>query len=209
MQGVLLAADATVSMELLSLPGAHLTFFPAFYPAETGFEYFQKLRAETHWQQDTLNFGGKAVAVPRLQAWFGDPGSHYGYSGLKLIPQPWTALLTKLRDDLQQRLALPFNSVLLNLYRDGRDSVAWHSDDEPALGPDPHIASLSLGSSRRFEFKHKTRKELQMASMELENGSLLLMGSGVQRNWLHRIPKQAFPLGERINLTFRFIHAMA
>ena len=195
--------------ELLSLPDATLRYFPTFLAADTSSTLFQRLIAETPWQQDTLNFGGRTIAVPRLQAWYGDANSHYGYSGLKLTPHPWTPLLADLRNQLQQCLSLPFNSVLLNYYRNGQDSVAWHSDDERELGPDPHIASLSLGASRRFDLKHKHRRELKKLSLELGDGSLLLMGSGVQQHWSHQIPKEPAVTAPRLNLTFRFIHAMA
>lgn len=199
----------TDSGEVLSLPDATLRYFPAFYSADDSRTLFQRLLAETPWQQDTVKFGGRAILVPRLQAWYGDDNANYGYSGLKLKPHPWTPLLASMRDQLRERLALPFNSVLLNYYRNGQDSVAWHSDDEPALGPDPNIASLSLGTSRRFELKHKQRRELKKLMIELGDGSLLLMGSGLQRHWSHQIPKEAGVTAARLNLTFRFIHAMA
>ncbi|MES2603293.1 MAG: alpha-ketoglutarate-dependent dioxygenase AlkB [Pseudomonadota bacterium] len=208
MQGALLNAVAD-NGEQLALPDGTLHYFPAFYPPEQSLACFQRLLKETLWQQDTLNFGGRAVAVPRLQAWYGDAETHYGYSGLRLTPHPWTPLLTTLREDLQQRLSLPFNSVLLNYYRDGQDSVAWHSDDERKLGPDPQIASLSFGTSRRFELKHKQRRDLKKMTIDLDDGSLLVMGSGVQQHWSHQVPKEPAVTGARLNLTFRFIHAMA
>lgn len=209
MQHSLLAAGSDADGEQLNLPGAELRYYPAFYPAAVRADYQQQLLRDIPWQQDTLNFAGKPVLVPRLQSWHGDSNSHYGYSGLKLVPQPWTPLLTKIRDDLQQQLQLPFNSVLLNWYRNGNDSVAWHSDDERELGPDPHIASLSFGTARRFELKHRTRLNQPKLGIELGDGSLLVMGSGVQQHYLHQIPKQHGLSGSRLNLTFRFIHAMA
>ena len=207
-QGVLQNANADGGEQLI-LPDATLHYFPAFYAADDSRALYQRLLVETPWQQDTVNFGGKRILVPRLQAWYGDENANYGYSGLKLKPHAWTPLLASMRDRLQQRLSLPFNSVLLNYYRDGQDSVAWHSDDEPALGADPNIASLSLGTSRRFELKHKQRRELKKLSIELGDGSLLLMGSGLQRHWSHQVPKESGVTGARLNLTFRFIHAMA
>lgn len=210
MQGVLLNAVADNGEgEQLTLPDGTLHYFPSFYSAEQSAACFGLLLRETPWQQDTLNFGGKAIAVPRLQAWYGDTNTNYGYSGLKLAPHPWTPLLTRLREELQQRLSLPFNSVLLNYYRDGQDSVAWHSDDERELGPDPQIASLSFGTSRRFELKHKQRRDLKKLALELGDGSLLLMGAGLQQHWSHQVPKEPAVTGPRLNLTFRFIHAMA
>lgn len=206
MQHSLLASDTSADGEQLSLCDAELRYYPAFYPTALCNDYQHQLLRDTPWQQDTLNFAGKPVLVPRLQSWHGDSRSHYGYSGLKLVPQAWTPLLSRIRDDLQTRLQLPFNSVLLNWYRDGNDSVAWHSDDEPELGPDPHIASLSFGIARRFELKHRTLRQQAKFSMELGDGSLLLMGSGVQRHYVHQIPKQSGLTGSRLNLTFRFIH---
>ncbi|HTQ99811.1 MAG TPA: alpha-ketoglutarate-dependent dioxygenase AlkB [Candidatus Acidoferrum sp.] len=209
MQGTLPGLAAAGHGERIVLPDAELLYFPHFYSAALASAHFRQLLHETAWQQDTLSFGGKPVAVPRLQAWYGDANSHYGYSGLKLTLNAWTPLLATIRAELQQRLALQFNSVLLNRYRHGNDSVAWHADDERELGPDPHIASLSLGTTRRFEFKHRTRRELGKTVIDLADGSLLLMGSGVQRHYLHQIPKQPGLVGERLNLTFRFIHTMA
>ncbi len=207
MQGALLAPVFSEDGEQLLLADATLNYYPAFYAPASCADYLQRLRTEIPWQQDSLNFGGKSVPVPRLQAWFGDKTSHYGYSGLRLRPHPWTALLASMRADLQSRLSLPFNSVLLNWYRDGADSVAWHSDDERELGADPQIASLSFGTARRFELRHKQHGNLQ--KINLTDGSLLVMGSGTQRHWQHRIPKQRGVEGDRINLTFRFIHTMA
>lgn len=189
----------------MALPDAELTFFPSFYPSVQSDDWRSTLQQEVAWQQDSLNFGGKRVLVPRLQAWYGDAGTDYGYSGLRLVPREWTPLLRQLRADVQDRLGLCFNSVLLNWYRHGNDSMDWHADDEPELGSDPLIASLSFGVSRRFELRHRQRRELGKYSLELGNGSLLLMGRGVQRSWLHRIPKQPNVSGDRINLTFRLV----
>jgi alkylated DNA repair dioxygenase AlkB len=188
--------------ECFSLPDAELAYLSNFYDAAACEKLLRRLLAETPWRQDTINFGGKAVAVPRLQAWYGD--RHYGYSGLKFPPLPWTDLLLDIRDKISTATQLPFNSVLLNYYRNGNDSVAWHSDDEHELGPDPLIASLSLGAARRFELKHRTLKRTKL-NLWLDNGSLLLMGTGLQQNWQHQLPKDAGVAAPRINLTFRFI----
>jgi alkylated DNA repair dioxygenase AlkB len=189
--------------EHLQIPDAELTYIRCFYDAAESAALLQALLDETPWRQDSLNFGGKSVLVPRLQAWYGD--RRYGYSGLKLTPLPWTPVLDGIRRKITETSQLEFNSVLVNYYRDGNDSVAWHSDDERELGPDPRIASLSLGATRRFELRHRTRKQTRM-SMQLESGSLLLMGSGLQAHWMHQLPKDAGITLPRINLTFRFIH---
>jgi alkylated DNA repair dioxygenase AlkB len=191
-------ASLKQAAEHFQLADAELSYLPRFYDAATSATLLQSLIVATPWRQDTLKFGGKEVAVPRLQAWYGE--RRYGYSGLKLVPLPWTPVLDGIRRKISEACGLTFNSALLNYYRDGRDSVAWHSDDERELGPDPHIASLSLGVARHFELKHRTRKQPK-TSMLLENGSLLLMGSGLHRNWLHQ--RITLP---RLNLTFRFIH---
>jgi alkylated DNA repair dioxygenase AlkB len=189
--------------ETLRIPDAELTYVPGFYDAAESAHVLETLLAETPWRQDTLRFGGKEVPVPRLQAWYGE--RRYGYSGLQLLPQPWTPLLDALRSKVASATRLEFNSVLVNYYRDGNDSVSWHADDEKELGPDPLIASLSFGATRRFELKHRTLKRTRM-NLELASGSLLLMGTGLQRYWMHQLPKDAGITLPRINLTFRFIH---
>jgi len=203
------ARAGTPQGERLSLPDAELHYFPVWYDQAASLGLRQQLLAETPWQQDTLHFGGKPVAIPRLQAWYGDTGSRYGYSGLRLNPLPWTALLASMRERLERELGLRFNSVLLNYYRDGNDSVAWHSDDEHELGPDPCIASLSLGAPRPFELRHRSLRSHGKRSLELGDGSLLLMGQGLQRHWQHQLPKQPGLQEARLNLTFRLIGAVA
>lgn len=148
---------------------------------------------------------GRTLPVPRLQAWYGVPEARYGYSGILLAPLPFTPLLQEIRDELQQRTGHSFNAVLLNHYRDGSDNVSWHSDDEKELGADPIIASLSLGASRRFELRHRTRRDLGKMTLDLSHGSLVLMGKGLQLHWQHQIPKQPGIRVPRLNLTFRFI----
>lgn len=197
--------DATTTPDdhRILLADAELRYIPAFYDAATSVALLATLIAETPWRQDTLRFGGKEVLVPRLQAWYGD--KRYGYSGLQLAPLPWTPTLDAIRERISAYCGLAFNSVLINYYRNGNDSVAWHSDDERELGPDPHIASLSLGATRRFEMKHRQHKA-QKTHILLENGSLLVMGSGVQKYWIHQLPKDPHVSDARLNLTFRFIH---
>lgn len=195
--------------ERFALPDAELRYFPAWYSPAESIALRRQLLAETPWRQDSLRFGGKPVAIPRLQAWYGDRASRYEYSGLRLSPLPWTPLLTRLRERLERELGLQFNSVLLNWYRDGNDSVAWHSDDEHELGPDPLIASLSFGASRPFELKHRSLRGYGKRSLTLADGSLLLMGRGLQRHWQHQLPKQPGLQEARLNLTFRLIGAVA
>lgn len=195
--------------ESLPLPDASLHYIPDFLHTAESTDLMLSLLQHTPWRQDYLRFGGKSVPVPRLQAWYGDERSTYGYSGLRLPPLPWTPQLAELRERLENTLQLPFNSVLLNYYRDGSDSVAWHSDNERELGPDPQIASLSLGAPRLFELKHRNVRQHGKRRIMLGDGSLLLMGSGLQRHWLHQLPKTPGVTTPRLNLTFRFIHGMA
>lgn len=200
-------ADGTASSppnpQHIQLADAELTYLPSFYDSATSAALFATLINETPWRQDTLRFGGKEVLVPRLQAWYGD--KRYGYSGLRLAPLPWTPTLAAIRKRIADYCNIAFNSVLINYYRNGNDSVAWHSDDERELGHDPRIASLSLGAARRFDMKHRTHKA-QKLHMLLENGSLLVMGSGMQRHWIHQLPKDPHVTDARLNLTFRLIH---
>lgn len=160
---------------------------------------------DTPWRSEEVIVWGKRHLQPRLIAWFGDEGRNYTYSGISMNPLPWTKTLSKLRTLIESTCDEKFNSVLLNYYRDGRDSMGYHSDDEPELGPRPTIASLSLGETRVFSFKHKVRSDAPPVQIELASGSLLLMKGDTQRNWRHGIAKSSKPLGPRVNLTFRRI----
>jgi alkylated DNA repair dioxygenase AlkB len=191
--------------ERIVLRDAELHYIPAFYSRSESQQMMGQLLATVPWQQDTLNFGGRQVLVPRLQAWYGDLTANYGYSGLRLTALPWTPALLAIRTKIEKSFQISFNSVLLNHYRNGCDSVAWHSDNEAELGPDPLIASLSLGAERRFELRHRDGKT-QKINIELADGSLLLMGSGMQRHWSHQLPKQPWTTEPRLNLTFRLIY---
>lgn len=167
--------------------------------------YLKKLISKIKWKQDYLRLAGKCIAVPRLQCWMGDPQAHYAYSGIQLQPEPWQELVLAIRARISGLTGHEFNSVLLNYYRDGRDSVAWHADDEKELGPEPVIASVSFGAERVFQLKHKHLSEAPRHRFKLHNGSILVMGKTIQNNWLHQIPKTKLKIGPRINLTFRTI----
>ncbi|KQQ88358.1 alpha-ketoglutarate-dependent dioxygenase AlkB [Massilia sp. Leaf139] len=164
-------------------------------------EVFERLLHETPWREESVIVFGKRHLQPRLTAWYGD--ASYTYSGLRLEPLPWTPLLMEIRAAVEAACGEAFNSVLLNRYRNGRDSMGMHSDNEPELGEEPAIASLSFGATRTFILKHKNNR--QSLRLPLEDGSLLLMRGQLQRYWLHGINKSALPLGERINLTFRYV----
>ncbi|MGK7898566.1 MAG: alpha-ketoglutarate-dependent dioxygenase AlkB, partial [Xenococcus sp. (in: cyanobacteria)] len=160
---------------------------------------------ETFWQQDHIKMYGKEIALPRLTAWYGDSGRNYTYSGITMNPQPWNSTLWEIKQRVEDLAQVSFNSVLLNLYRTGRDSVNWHSDDEPELAPGFPIASVSLGGTRRFVMKHKSKREVGKFELKLTNGSMLLMGGETQQHWLHQVPKTRKKVNSRINLTFRVI----
>jgi alkylated DNA repair dioxygenase AlkB len=164
-------------------------------------EVFERLLRETAWRHDTVAVYGKRYLQPRLSAWHGE--ASYTYSGLRLEPLPMTPLLAQLRAAVEDATGRRYNSVLLNYYRDGADSMGMHSDDEPELGPQPAIASLSYGATRSFILRHKRSK--RTVKLELEDGNLLLMAGDMQQNWLHGINKTAKPTGPRLNLTFRYI----
>jgi alkylated DNA repair dioxygenase AlkB len=164
---------------------------------------FEALHRETPWEQHRLKIFGRDVGSPRLSCWVGDEGTAYKYSGTLFEPHAWTPTLAVLRDELAARFDLRFNSVLANLYRDGRDSMGWHSDDEPELGKEPAIASLSFGAERRFRFRSRQTKRV-MLGIDLGSGSLLVMRGATQRLYQHDLPRTA-RAGARINLTFRAI----
>ncbi len=200
-------ADAEeFSFQTLDLPDAEVSLYPAFFSASKADRLFLELRDTTAWRQETFKLYGKAIDFPRLTAWYGEEGTSYIYSGIKNVPLPWTPAILEVKRAVEPPSDVAFNSVLLNRYRTGKDSVAWHADDEPEFGEQPVIASVSFGGTRTFRLKHKKRKDLN-ASIELTHGSLLLMRGGTQANWLHQIPKTAKPVEERLNLTFRAVIA--
>jgi len=164
-------------------------------------EVFARLLQETAWRQDSVVVYGKRHLQPRLTAWYGE--ASYTYSGLRLEPLPMTPLLAQLRSAVETATGHRYNSVLLNHYRNGADSMGMHSDDEPELGAQPVIASLSYGATRTFILRHKQSK--RSFKLDLADGNLLLMAGSLQENWLHGINKTAKPIGPRLNLTFRYI----
>ena len=187
------------------VPDCDLVWIREFFDLSQSDDYFQALLTMVQWRQDTIKRGRKGVQLPRLTAWYGNSGKNYSYSGIRMKPLPWCAPLLTIKQAVDDKAAVKFNSVLLNLYRNERDSVAWHSDDEPELGQTPIIASISFGATRRFVLKHKNEKRLPKIEMELSHGSLLLMRGPTQHHWVHAIPKSRTPVGPRLNLTFRII----
>ncbi len=193
-------------LERISLPDAEIGFMRRFYGEDEAWQHFAALREEVPWRHEPITLWGKQFLQPRLTAWYGDAGADYTYSGLRMAPLAWSPRLAAIKAAVESLCGRRFNSVLLNLYRDEQDSVGWHSDDEAELGQHPVIASLSLGGPRVFKMKHKLRKQVKPASLELGNGSLLLMGGATQQYWLHAVEKERQPRGARINLTFRTIY---
>ncbi len=204
-QSSLFGDVSTHEPEVLIREDGDVRLYRDWWTAEEVERLFNTLRAELAWQQTHIRMHGKRVAVPRLDVWYGDPGHPYRYSGVRFDPQAWSPTLRAIKSELEAREGLTFNSVLANLYRDGQDSVAWHSDDEPELGQNPVIASLSLGAERRFAFRHKTRKDLAPVRLDLPAGSLLVMAGATQHHWQHQLSKTARAVGPRINLTFRTV----
>lgn len=166
----------------------------------------RQLIEQVPWRAEEVTVWGKRYQQPRLIAWFGDEGAQYSYSGVDLEPLRWTPLIADIRQRVESATSLRFNSVLLNYYRDHRDSMGYHSDDEPELGKKPAIASVSLGETRTFVLKHKTRRDMKPIKLDLESGSLLLMKGVTQQHWKHGIDKLDRPCGPRVNLTFRRIY---
>ena len=187
----------------IPIPDGELVYLPGFVPRTAADRLLAELLALPDWQQLRLRLFGREVDAPRLTAWYGDPGARYGYSGIVHEPRPWPLVLAALRARLRDELALDLNGVLANQYRDGRDSMGWHSDDEPELGPRPVVASVSLGAERRFRLRHRTRKELAPLDLTLEHGSLLVMRGETQHQWEHSLPRSARCREARVNLTFR------
>lgn len=195
------------AIERLSLPDAELTHWPDFLAAPAAQDLFRELETKVPWEQSVIRIAGRPLTIPRLNVWYGDPGTNYGYSGTRLASHPWTPALAALRGQIEAITGHRFNSALLNCYRSGRDSVDWHSDDEAVLGPEPVIATLSLGVARRFELRHRNQAGLRR-QLVLGSGSLLLMAGPMQRHWRHRVPKEPAVAGSRISITLRLVRSV-
>lgn len=188
----------------LSMPDADVVFYHNFFNQMESDEFFQILFKEIKWRQDKMKIYGREVELPRKTAWYGDKDKSYTFSGIHLDPEPWTPTLLQVKERIEKIAEVRFDSVLLNLYRDGKDGISWHTDAESELGNNPVIGSASFGGARRFMFKHKHNKDLK-AEVELTHGSLLLMAGTTQHFWQHQIPKTSKKVNPRINLTFRVI----
>ncbi len=194
-------------MQVIALPlGGTLQYNADFLARSEADALFETLLAELPLVQEDVVLFGRRIPQPRLSLWMGDPGATYRYSGVTREPRPWHGAVRALAERAAAVAGVPFNSVLCNLYRDGRDSMGFHADDEPELGSEPVIASLSLGAARTFVLrpKHKRDRAAGGHKLRLGHGSLLLMSSAVQRHWNHGIPKEQAD-GPRLNMTFRRI----
>lgn len=187
------------SKNLLPFDGEVL-LYPQFFREDV----FEQLVNEVPWKQDKMKIYGKEVNFPRLTAWYGESDEVYVYSGVVNVPVKFSPLLGDIKQAAEQQCGYRFNTALLNYYRDGNDSMGWHSDDETELGGSPVIASVSFGASRIFQFKHKRHKNAKV-SIALNNGDLLIMKGQTQHHWLHQVPKTSKAQGARINITFRYI----
>ncbi|WP_144107945.1 alpha-ketoglutarate-dependent dioxygenase AlkB family protein [Paraburkholderia sp. BCC1886] len=185
------------------LPTLDVEWHPHWLSLSAAADALTRIIGEVAWRQDTMGTPGGRVPLPRLTAWQGEPDAVYVYSGIRNLPQPWTPTVAQLKSAAEAICATRFNSVLINRYRSGTDSMGWHADREPELGFHPVIASVSLGAARTFDLRHNKSGVVQ--SYSLKGGSLLVMKGDTQSDWRHRIPKEPRVMGERINLTFRWV----
>lgn len=190
-------------MNLLPFQGEAL-FFPGFFTPEESEDFLRQLQQEVGWKHEKIRLFGRDVLQPRLTAWYGDAGKAYSYSGITMQPGAWTPALLEIKQRVEATAQVTFNSALLNLYRNGKDSVGWHRDNEKELGKNPVIGSVSFGATRQFQLRNHKEKT-RIIRVELSSGSFLLMRGETQHFWEHRIPKTTRTTGPRINITFRVI----
>lgn len=189
---------------VLDLPDAEIIYYPNFMDTMEADAVFFDLKNTIPWQQDEIRVFGKVHQQPRLTALYGNKDKTYSYSNIKMSPNPWIPILEKIKLEIEKVCPTEFTTVLLNYYRDGKDSNGWHADDEKELGINPIIASMSFGATRSFQLKHNSNTGIKK-NILLEHGSLLIMKGTTQHYWKHQIPKTAKLIGPRINLTFRII----
>jgi alkylated DNA repair dioxygenase AlkB len=192
-----------LAWQRFDLPGADVSL-AQFCDAAAAAAWCARLQAEIPWEQHRVRMFGRDIASPRLSCWIGDADAVYTYSRTRFEPRPWTPGVLELRAALSELCGDVYNSALCNLYRDGRDAMGWHSDSEPELGPQPAIASLSFGVTRRFRLRHK-REHARQLELQLVAGSVLRMAGSTQANYRHDLPRAPGAAGARINLTFRRI----
>ncbi len=202
------------SFRVFPATGENVRFYESFFNPNESDDLFRRVDGEVDWQQEQITLYGKTHDLPRETAWYGDANKSYKYSGIEVRSMPWIPSLIEIKERIESECDSKFNSVLLNKYSDGGDHVSWHSDDEPELGVNPVIASVSLGGERLFKLKHKSYKEqkankiqkdLYSIDVRLNHGSLLIMQGDTQEKWIHNLPKTTKFVAPRINLTFRRI----
>ncbi|WP_343606222.1 alpha-ketoglutarate-dependent dioxygenase AlkB [Fluviicola sp.] len=185
------------------IPNGLVHLHPNFFNSEESKIFFDSLRNNILWKQESMQMYGKKMPFPRLTAWYGDNDKSYTFSGITLHPNGWNTELKAIKEKIEPVAGLAFNSVLLNLYRNGNDSISWHSDSEKELGFNPTIASVNFGETRTFQIRHiKTNEKIDIV---LKSGTLLIMEGEMQHYWQHQVPKTNKIVKERINLTFRVL----
>ena len=194
----------------IELPGADVVLQPHWLASAQADALLADLLTTIPWETHHIRLFGRELASPRLSCWIGDAGTGYTYSRTRFEPRPWPLALAALREHVEHAQATRFNSVLANLYRDGNDSMGWHSDDEPELGAQPVIASLSLGAARMFRLRRRLPRGVRAqpadtCHLQLPHGSLLRMAGTTQQHYLHELPKDRSVRSARINLTFRWL----
>jgi alkylated DNA repair dioxygenase AlkB len=214
-------AEPTGVAQQVIRPGLHLRHWSAWLPPARAAELLAALQSEVPWKQEAITLYGRHHLLPRLTCWMADPGCGYRYSGLANAIEPWSPAAAALRGALEQLTGWRFNSLLLNRYRDGRDAMGWHADDEPELDPTAPIASFSLGSTRDFRLRPRPSPRRPRGAepptgygtscapfnIALHNGDLLLMEPPTQLWWQHAVPKRLRLQQERLNLTFRVVRS--
>lgn len=188
-----------------SMGASSIIEYPDFWPSDSADNILNQLLSELSWRTDSITLYGRRIPIPRLQCWMGESHCNYKYSGISMAPLPWVPAITEIRNRIQRAAGTLFNCVLINQYRNGRDSNGWHADDEKILGNAPIIASASFGVTRRFQLKPKNGNAGKSSTFYLSHGSLIIMNAGIQEEWLHQIPKEKQVDGVRLNLTFRYI----
>jgi alkylated DNA repair dioxygenase AlkB len=180
-----------------------IIFYSRLFNKVEADNFLNYLKTKIIWKQESMNMYGRKVDFPRLTSWYGDNDKPYSFSGITLQPYAWTNEILEIKEKIEKLTTVNFNSVLLNMYRNGNDSISWHTDAEKELGKNPIIASVNFGATRKFQLRHIHTKE--KLEIELAHGSLLIMQGELQHFWQHQVPKTAQNVTERINLTFRVI----
>lgn len=189
--------------EIVAVKNGEYVYYPDFFDKAKADCFLDSFVNNIDWKQESMNMYGKQVLFPRLTAWYGDNDKPYSFSGITLNPHPWNQDLLEIRKAIEPVCGVQFNSVLLNLYRNGNDSISWHTDAEKELGRNPVIASVNFGAERKFQIKHNETQETR--DIILKHGSLLIMRGELQHYWKHQVPKQKAITQPRVNLTFRVI----